>query len=106
MDPDSSSVWQLNSSTNTAIQQSAATCQSAYKQHHSTETAITSVHNYIACAVDDGDICLQVLLDRSAAFDTVDHDILLDIFDRRFGVQSNALDWFSRSHIVCMRVSE
>ena len=70
------------------------TCQSAYRPHHSTETAIAIVHNYIARAVDDGEICLLVLLDMSAAFDTVDHEILLDILYRRFGVQSNALDWF------------
>jgi len=86
------------------------TCQSAYRPHHSTETAIASVHNYIARAVDDGDICLLVLLDMSAAFDTVDHGILLDILDRRFGVQSNALDWFSsyltgRTQSVCVSAS-
>lgn len=51
--------------------------QSAYKKGHSTETGFTRIHNDILRAIDDGECVILVLLDLSAAFDTVDHDILL-----------------------------
>lgn len=44
-------------------------------------------------AVDRGDIGVLVLLDLSAAFDTVDHAILLERLRRSFGVTGKALDW-------------
>ena len=47
--------------------------QSAYRPHYSTETAVSVVFNEIARTVDAGQICAMVLLDLSAAFDTVDH---------------------------------
>ena len=51
--------------------------QSAYKQYHSTETALTRVHNDILMAMDKQKVSLLVMLDLSAAFDTVNIDILL-----------------------------
>ena len=51
--------------------------QSAYRMgRHSTETALTRIHNNILLAIDDNSCVTLVLLDLSAAFDTVDHDIL------------------------------
>jgi len=67
--------------------------QSAYRPHHSTETAITAVHDEIIKAIDSGNVCAVVLLDLSAAYDTVDHHILLQIMNRRFAVACEALDW-------------
>ena len=67
--------------------------QSAYKQYLSTETAITIVHNDIVRAIDAGNISALVVLDLSAAFDTVDRDVLLDVLSKWFGVASNAFDW-------------
>ena len=46
--------------------------QSAYRQYHSNEIAITIVHNNIVRAIDAGNVSALVLLDLSAAFDTVD----------------------------------
>ena len=45
-------------------------------------------------AIDDGDVVAMVLLDLSAAFDTVDHSIFLDVLHERFGVDDGALKWF------------
>ena len=52
--------------------------QSAYKAGHSTETALLRVANDMLCSIDDGNISVLTMLDLSAAFDTIDHDILLD----------------------------
>jgi hypothetical protein len=67
------------------------TCQSAYRHFHSTETAVTIMYNNIVQAVDSGYVCALVLLDMSAAFDTVDHSILLQILQHRFGIADRAL---------------
>jgi len=72
-----------------------------------TETAVLSVHNDIVYrqdndivrAVDNRELSLLVLLDLSAAFDTVDHHILLNILENRFCLQDVALDWF-RSYLT------
>ena len=52
--------------------------QSAYRRGHSTETAILKVVTDFLLAADRGEVTLLGLLDLSAAFDTVDHDILID----------------------------
>ena len=74
--------------------------QSAYRAHHSTETVVIAVHNDIAWNVDcTGQVSVLVLLDLSAAFDTVDHNILLDILEYRFGITGLALKWY-QSYLV------
>ena len=69
--------------------------QSAYKKLHSTETALIRVQNDILCALDRKCAVALVLLDLSAAFDTVDHNILLSRLSSRFGICDNALAWLS-----------
>lgn len=73
--------------------------QSAYRAHHSTETAVLKVLTDILHAVDGGDLSVLALLDLSAAFDTVDHDILLKRLQISFGIGGVALDWF-RSYLT------
>ena len=68
--------------------------QSAYRQSHSTETAVTVVHNDMVCATDAGQVSALVLLDLSAASDTVDHSILMDVLSPHFGVNNHVYDWF------------
>ncbi len=68
--------------------------QSAYKDGHSIETALVKVHNDILTAMDRRDCVLLILLDLSAAFDTLDHDLLLKRLNSRCGVEGLALRWF------------
>jgi hypothetical protein len=72
--------------------------QSAYKQGHSTETALLKVQNDILRAVDGKQVGILVLLDLSAAFDTVDHEVLLARLYSRFGISGTALQWY-RSYL-------
>ena len=68
--------------------------QSAYRSHHSTETALILVTNDIMCAVDQKKAVVLVLLDLSAAFDTIDHSILLNRLHKRYGITGTTLSWF------------
>ena len=52
--------------------------QSAYRENHSTETALLKVKNDILVNMNKQHVTVLVLLDLSAAFDTVDHGILLE----------------------------
>ena len=51
--------------------------QSAFKPYHSNETALVRVQNDILCAIYSNHSVILLLSDLSAAFDTVDHSILL-----------------------------
>ena len=53
--------------------------QSAYRKYHSVESALCRVHNDLVVGVCEGKSCLLVLLDLSAAFDTIDHELILDM---------------------------
>ena len=74
------------------------TFQSAYKVGHSTETALLCIKNEIHLALSKGMPTALVLLDLSAAFDTIDHDTLLPCLSARFGFAGSALKWF-RSYL-------
>ena len=73
--------------------------QSAYKKHHSTETVLLRISDNVLRARDNKKCALLVLLDMSAAFDTVDHSILLSRVDTRLGNTGTALSWF-RSYLT------
>ena len=67
--------------------------QSAYRAQHSTVSAVLKVLTDILLAVDSGDRSVLALLDLSAAFDTVDHHILLARLRISFGIDGAALAW-------------
>ena len=73
---------------------------SAYRAHHSAETAVLKVLADILLAVDTGNIAVLGLLDLSAAFDTVDHETLLHRLRSSYGIVGCAHDWFS-SYLRC-----
>ena len=68
--------------------------QSSYRKCHGTETALTCVNDDILRAIDENKSVLLVMLDLSAAFDTVDHNILLHRLEHRLGISGVALQWF------------
>jgi hypothetical protein len=71
--------------------------QSAYKSHHSTETALLCMQDDILNSIGNRRQCLLALLDLSSAFDTVDHETLLAVLQKQ-GVGGVVLEWF-RSYL-------
>ena len=72
--------------------------QSAYRPRHSTETVLLSIFNDILTALDENNTAVLLLLDLSAAFDTIDHELLLRRLKNEFGITDIALSWF-RSYL-------
>ena len=68
--------------------------QSAYKALHSTETALACVQNDFLRAIDNQQAVFLIMLDLSAAFDTVDATILLQRLDCEFGIGGLVQQWF------------
>ena len=68
--------------------------QSAYRSGHSTETALLKVVNDIVCDIDNGNVSFLTMLDLSAAFDTIDHNILFHRLSNTFGINNTVLNWF------------
>lgn len=64
--------------------------QSAYRRHHSTETALCRIYNDLVVRTCEGQHSLLLVLDLSAAFDTVDHGILLEDLSQ-CGIRGRAL---------------
>jgi hypothetical protein len=72
--------------------------QSAYRCLHSTETVLNKIMNDAYEAFDSGRATVLVALDLSAAFDTIDHNTLVERLHHTFGVSGAALDWL-RSYL-------
>ena len=69
--------------------------QSAYRANHSTETVIMDVLTNIYAAIDRREVTVMAMLDQSAAFDLVDHDILLKRLGHTFGLTGGPLSWLT-----------
>lgn len=67
--------------------------QSAYTKFHSTETTLLAVHDHIIRAMSQQQVTALCLLDLSAAFDTIDHSILIERLKSWFGIDNTALAW-------------
>ena len=82
-------------------------CQSAYRQGHSTETALLKVVDDLFLSLIKGNISVLALLDFSSAFDTIDHPILVHRLHTDFGFTDAILQWSSsyltdRTHYVSL----
>ena len=73
--------------------------QSAYNCGHSTETALLHIQNDILSAQDHGELTALSLLDLSASFDTINHDLLLSGLTEWFGIDGVVLQWV-RSYLT------
>ena len=71
----------------------ASKFQSGFRANHSTESALLRVQNDILRNADLGRVSLLVLLDLSAAFDTIDHQVLFERLESRLGISGIALQW-------------
>ena len=67
---------------------------SAYRKDHSCETVLVKILDDILWAMEKQHVTVKAAIDLSAAFDMVDHEILLKVLNLRFGIGSNALKWF------------
>ena len=83
--------------------------QSAYKECFSTETALCSLMDQLLWSFENQRATIVVSLDLSAAFDTVDHQILNDVLESCFGITSNALGWvrsYLKDRKLCVNIRE
>jgi len=69
--------------------------QSAYRKFHSVETTLLKIQNDLLLSLDKKKVSALVLLDLSAAFDTVDHSLLLSRLSSYFGISGTALSILS-----------
>ena len=69
--------------------------QLAYCQYYTTETSLINTTNDILWGMENQEVTMMLILDLSAAFDTVDHFILLKILHKSYGFCDQALKWFN-----------
>jgi len=67
--------------------------QFGYKKYHSTETILLKILNNLLISCDENMPSVVLLLDLSAAFDTVDHNKLLEIIYNDIGIRGKAYSW-------------
>ena len=67
--------------------------QSGYRKYHSCETAMIKIVNDFNKILSNGDMVALILLDLSAAFDTIDHNLLIKKLRENFGITGNVLKW-------------
>ena len=68
--------------------------QSAYRPNHSCESAMVKLVNDSLWNMEHQKLTMIVATDLSAAFDTVDYDITLEVLQKRYGIDGTALSWF------------
>src|SRR5437870_5784034 len=87
----------IHSRLNNHLESFPALCpyQSAYRPFHSTETALLRIYNDILLSIDQQKVSALVLHDLSAAFDTIDHQILLARLTSNFDIDGSAFSLIS-----------
>ena len=67
----------------------------SYRQYHSCKTSLLNLTSSILWGMERQEISSLVVMDLSAAFDTVDQSILTDVLQCKFGIQNKTLDCFT-----------
>ena len=83
--------------------------QLAYRANHSCKTSLLRLLNDALWNMESGKATILTAMDLSAAFDTVDHDILLNIICDWFGFTGTAVNWFNsylRPHLCVVTVQK
>ena len=70
--------------------------QSAYHTFHSTETALVDLIDDLLWNFEKQELCLVAIMELLAAFDTVDHNLLISILNEQYGITGEALEWIDR----------
>ena len=68
--------------------------QSAYRQGYSCETALLKLVSDVLWSLERGNATGFIAIHLSAAFDTMDHNILLQVLRYKFNICGNALTLF------------
>ena len=81
--------------------------QSAYREHYSCETALIKLTNDVLWSMENGNVSAVMMIGLSAAFDTVDHNLLLEVLEKCFGLEDTCLKWYAtylqpRAFQVCI----
>ena len=69
--------------------------QFGFRGKHSTGTALTKIINDLRMSADEKKVSVLVLLDLTTAFDTIDHEILLNRLESWIGLSRATLSWFN-----------
>ena len=65
--------------------------QSAYRKFYSCKTSLLKLANNLLNEMENQRVSAQMVMDLSAAFDTVDHKIFLDVLSSQYGIEGKAL---------------
>ena len=68
--------------------------QSAYRKHYSTETALNIITDTLYKSLDSSHCVQLLLLDLSSAFDTLNHNILIERI-KELGIEGSSLSWLT-----------
>ena len=74
--------------------------QITYGKHHGCETSLLKLTNDILWGMEKQQVTSMIILDLSAAFDTVDHELLLKVLKHKFGVTDMDLEWYKNYLIL------
>ena len=83
--------------------------QSGYRPHHSCETLLVRMTDDINREIQAGNIVIVILLDLSAAFDTIDHDVLMEKLLKDYGIRGKAFAWmksYLQSRTFCVKIDD
>ena len=83
--------------------------QSGYRPNHSCETLLIRMCDDLNKEIEAGNVVIVVLLDLTAAFDTIDHTVLLEKLIKDYGITGSALQWiksYLEKRHFCVKIDD